>query len=773
MSAQDAKALLTLADFKGIDYTSSGPKVKPGFAIQAVNCNPTIIEGALSPERGRVPLIDFAPALASVTSVCSVQFYDVAGNSKPMYLAGGTSASSSSTFATFLYDPSTVTFIPCPFSGTAPTYLAPYDQAIQYGGVVYMNNGFRLFLNQPTSAPTFQLFAWQYPAPMVAGNIGLIISAGNGPVATSASTSAGIGANTVTPFSMQNIVNGIPLIADVGSQQELITASGCTSTTFNATFTMTHDTGFGLWCGLASSAAQYDYLITRTSTMPDGSISETSVDLNQFQSPPNIQVPALPTGQEILVNPLNGYLWVATHTYDGLQYTTNLYRTSTLQPGYFFVANLGTTPTSQYSVNSQFVDIWPDAAIVGNAQLQTNRDAPPCVAGTYGVDSNQYNFASLAIHKNRAWVYAISQTTSTLNVPEVQLWYSTLGRPWEFNQLNQVLSLQSDVVNQYGNGSILDASATYDNPYGNDPLALAEIGTVLGSWSRRQTWATYGDDPTNFLPRQIFNIGTVSRHSVTPTTGGVLWASENGPYFFDGSTPQWIAEGVRGLLQANALGLAIAQYDLARSIGVFANMTWYWSFPTLGYTLSYYMPTGTWLSKLPYSPAGFAGSSFTPAYPTVYTANGAASGAYGGVNEVIATRLGSPSKVDWWFASADTDLGLPQVFSWSGPLSWSEKVSAEKVFDKVLVAGPTCSGMAWVTLTTDPGAPTATASTMAFNLALGTRQIQSVGDGQGGLVRAFLGQLSVTASGIAGQAAPQLWHVGGYGTIGRDLVIPV
>lgn len=775
MASQEAQALLKLGPFVGLDLTKAGPSVEPGHAIDALNANPTIIDDALTPERGRINMTSFAGTLASVSIVYPVMQSSLFaagknGSSIPLYLVGGLTAGG--TFAAYLYNPATNTSQAVTYGGSAPAAMQPFDMAVQSGGVVYLNNGYRLFLNQAAnSGYAVAFYAWQYPAPVAFGNVtavctayapGLVNAAGTSPIHT-------IGVpTTITPTNMTNITNGNRVVIDSGAQQEILTVSGATGSTFQVTPLLMHDTGFIIQAGVPGTGAGAEtvsYLFTRITTMPDGTTSETSVDLNQFASPPSS---TSSSGSGLFtVAPINGYVWSGTSALDGSTFTTNIYRSSNLQPTFFLVANTG---TQGLGTTTPFVDVAPDTAIVGNAQLET-RDQPPLVPGSYGVPSDQFNFGSICIHKGRTWVYAIVQNTSTLNVPEVQLWYSNLGRPWEFDQVNQVMLLQSDVVNSYGNSFVLDGSATYDNPYGNDPLGMAEVGTFLMAHSRRQTWAIYGDSPTNFLARQNFNIGCVSRHSITPTTGGEFWLSENGAYWFDGSTPQFIDEGIRGLLQSNPDSPAVAQSDQRQSTGFFSNMTWYLAFPTLGYTLGYDTPSGKWLSRLPYSPSGPAAVSFTPAYPSQYSATGTV----GSLNEVVAARNGLSTSVDWLFADANFDLNNAQTFSWTGPLTWcgDDKDSWEKIFSHVTLTAPIQFGTAVVTLSVDPGFPTGNSRQFTFDLSKAARQISTVGDGQGGGLRGFLCQLSVIVTGAAGQNAPQIWKVSAFGTMSRNLAIPV
>jgi hypothetical protein len=303
------------------------------------------------------------------------------------------------------------------------------------------------------------------------------------------------------------------------------------------------------------------------------------------------------------------------------------------------------------------------------------------------------------------------------------------------------------------------------------------VGTLLLALSRRQTWAVYGDDPTSFVPRQLFNIGCVSRHAVTPALGGVFWLSENGAYFFDGSSPSYVSEGVRGLLKLSPTSSAVLPKDQIAACGFFANMTWYLAFPTLGYALSYFPITGKWLSSLPYAPADTAASAYIPAHPNQATLF---SGNYGNdFNEVVAARFGAPAKVDWLFADPNYDLGNPQTATWNGPLSVSAKPSYEKQYRYLtLHVPPGTLGTAVVTLQVDSKPPVVWSIP---DLSTTTRQIKGIGTtattpggtASGG-VRGFMASLSVSVTGLAGKPAPQIWNVVCWGSMppDRNLIIP-
>ena len=439
---------------------------------------------------------------------------------------------------------------------------------------------------------------------------------------------------------------------------------------------------------------------------------------------------------------------------------------SSTQPTWFFVANV-------LGSGAYYLDVAPDAALVGNAQLEPQRDAPPCVPGSYGVSGSAFNYGSLCIHKNRNWFYCISQTTSTNNVPEAQLWYSNLGRGWEFDQLTQVLNMQAGIVNQYANPAN-NYSTTYDNPYGDDPIALGEVGSVLAALAKQEFWGVYGDDSTSFVQRTLFNVGCQSRHSVTPAVGGLFWVSENGPYFFNGAAPEYIGAALRGLIQPNPASPPIAVADLQNSTGSYANLIWHLSFVGLKTTYSYDIEEKIWLSALPYAPQAAGAISTVSAYPNTYSPTGV----LGGVNQVIAARYyngvsGPKAALDFWFNDPNNDLGTPGYVQWTTPYTHSQKPAYEKTYEFItLYVPPGTQGSATLLLIVDgknyvETNPPSTATWMISDLSTNTRFIKTLGT-QGSMIRGYTAQLQLTLTGRAGYAAPVLYEVIVWGNMPED-----
>ena len=134
MASEEYAELLRLGPFVGLDATKAGTSVEPGNAVSSSNCNPTIIDQALTGERGRTPMFDFSPWLSSVTAL--VQCIGLLGN-PPYYIVGGLDVTGSA-FAAYLYE-----------AGESSPTLIPgavtFDQAVQFSQVAYTNGGQQFF----------------------------------------------------------------------------------------------------------------------------------------------------------------------------------------------------------------------------------------------------------------------------------------------------------------------------------------------------------------------------------------------------------------------------------------------------------------------------------------------------------------------------------------------------------------------------------------------------------------------------------------------------
>ena len=85
---------------------------------------------------------------------------------------------------------------------------------------------------------------------------------------------------------------------------------------------------------------------------------------------------------------------------------------------------------------------------------------------------------------------------------------------------------------------------------------------LLIALTRRQTWAVYGDSPSDFLQRQILNIGCVAPYSIVGAIGGQFQAVEPGEDF----APGLIVEDAQVELLADSVGQA-GDFTLGSHIG--------------------------------------------------------------------------------------------------------------------------------------------------------------------------------------------------------------
>ncbi len=420
---------------------------------------------------------------------------------------------------------------------------------------------------------------------------------------------------------------------------------------------------------------------------------------------------------------------------DGSTYTTNVYRQSSNQPVWFFLTNLAT--------NSAYLDTASDLSITSNAQLDPYRDPPP---------NTPSNLAAIALHKERMWSFTVQNDAQTGNVPQTQLWYSNYGRPWEFDGTNNVMLV--------GNSATPSGLSGYAGTYGDVPVALISLSSVLLCFKSRTVWVVYGDDASSFVARQFLNVGCRARHSVAlaplPQAVVAFFLTERGVCMTDGYSYQYVSEPIRSVIESLSLA------DRTNAVGFYSDYAYYISFPQLGQTWAYYTATQDWFGPLPYATSlAFA----VPANPSV-------SGGSGQVNEVTAVRLGG-TEIDQWFSGGDLDLGAPQQVSWSGPLTDSGQPGVEKEFASITINAPLQPGIsAQVTLSIDPGTTVSPGGgpkqyTWTFDLGAGTTQTVTVPTDY----RGFLAQLSVsftTSTTVPGPA--HLYSVVAAGVYGRPYV---
>ncbi len=660
MANPNTPALITLGPFLGLATTAQGPYDPPGSAQSASGANPNRYPASLTAELGRVQRANLSLG-GTGSAVTAIAPY-IPNSTDEQILANTLKATA---YSLFLYDPATATqsFI----SYGAGTDSAPFDQAVQFGGTLYLNSGRQYSSSNPSND-----YLWQYPAPTQA-----------------------LYGYTVTPTT----TGGLP-------------------------------------------AGTYYYAFTQVVKGPNGAFTQETSELGADVQSGNVYpYTAVVTGTSGSVQIMSSGGFTGTNA-DGSTYTTNVYRQSLAVPVWYLLTNIAT--------NGTYTDTAADSTIQANAQLTFHRDPPPIGSAFQNVTPNP---PAIMIHKERTWVFTIVQDADTGGLPQPQLWYSNLGRPWEFDRVNNVLLV--------GSSATPNSPGSYTSTYGDEPVWCGSLSSVGVMLKTRTLWVLYGDDPSTFVVRQIFGaLGTRARQSVAfglmGQTLAMFWLSEYGVMVFDGSTPLRIDEDVRSIIRS------IPFSDRIAAVGMYANLTYYISFPTTGITLGYFTQTNKWF-QLPYA-TSFAYS--IPSNPGAYAAPGNI-GAEVIVNEVTAVRTGT-NFIDSWFAGGEGDLGSPQTVTWTSPLTDSGSPGYEKVFTHVVLLAPIQTGMATVTLVIDAN----TIVLPPFDLSKGPRNICEVPQ-YGNQNRGFLNSLSVSYQTIPNAAQPIIiYGVAAYGEIGRTLNLP-
>jgi hypothetical protein len=552
----------------------------------------------------------------------------------------------------------------------------------------------------------------------------------------------------------------------------------------------------------------YFYLFTRVTTMPDLSVSETSVVLDaqatSFQSYPPIFNPnffpaAYDDPLQVTVggatygsnssvsflngnNPLTSYQWTGTNA-DGSTFTTNIYRASSLQTNfqYQLVGNVSSPDTTPNAV--RFSDTFSDLEISGNAVLVLHRDPPPFVAPVHTIDHTQtYNFGFMAIHQNRIFALVAVNTpiTATQNgiqyiyqQPQIQLWWSNLARGWEFDLVAQVALLNADVVADILSqretvGGVSYLGPNYDAPYGNMPKALAEVGTELMAVMKRENWVTWGDGtPQNpYIAKKAFCYGALaSSTGVLAVRGGMYLVTESGDlYWYDGSAPLEKSTDINAAIKLTPLGAGFNYSDLGQSCLSFSNDNLYWSFPTKSTTFSYDTSANTWMSTLPYAPTSRYAVATSPWNPATLA----------GLlpNEVLATRTGLPTVVDQWFSNPNGDAGIPyQLYSWTTPHMDSGHDDWTKWYALVRVKAPKQQGIVTVSITIDNGDEPQQTFSRSFDLSGSQKSLTKKFMGDTQKIIGYYARMTISVQSIPGQPAPIIWGVSVYGSINSRLRI--
>lgn len=486
-------------------------------------------------------------------------------------------------------------------------------------------------------------------------------------------------------------------------------------------------------------SVELDFTFTRVVYGPNGAYAQESSapSLNQGNAIP--QFPAylkytFPPSGTIHYPQLNGPFHGTND--DGTVWSTNVYVQSNVIPTWFFAiqlknqANYVVAPATLFDYD-------------GNAQLIPTRDPPP-VSPT--------NNGPIAYHKGSAWCFVVNPafvypnqnntTTPTgVNLQQMQIWWSKYGIPWEFDETEQVQIVDANVP---------PGVPPYGGLYGEQPQALVSLASVLLAWTTQQTIIVYGDGTSSspYVLRKLFNIGCTSGQSVAVCVvdqmGVVtLWLSEDGVQMTEGQYAYRVDEQIRSFIDG------LSSFDRQQAVGWFANHAYYISFPNADVTWGLWLPTMKWFGPLEYAtPVAYAIPA-NPATPLDF---------YGPVNEVVAVRQRSLTRLDTWFTGGDLNDGQPQTVTWVGPTTTCGDPRRQKSFEFISVNAPVQPGIfATVTLTTESGVVE-----KVFDLGKGPATVTTVGDDANpGPFLGYLGQLTVSFNTTGSEAVPtaQIWAV--------------
>jgi len=335
---------------------------------------------------------------------------------------------------------------------------------------------------------------------------------------------------------------------------------------------------------------------------------------------------------------------------DGLDYKIGIYRQSTNQPVWFFVAE---TSLSTYT------DSASDQSISGNRQLAFSGQPPPV-----GPDATW----PIAEYLDRMWVFALVQNAATQQQPQTQIWYSNVGQGWNFDDVAQVLLVGNE------NTSPAQVGVDYQVPYGELPVSLTKFGSLLIAQREGDSWLVTGQDQNTFQVITLFDsVGNVAPLSGVVGRGIFAWLADSGFWSFDGSNLTYISDDVYELLQTFTPGTQTT------AVGFYWQNYFCWSFPENNITLCWHAPTAQW-SALPFALSNAAQLRSVGSDPT----NVSDSPTY---NQVVGVRTGT-NIIDSWFSDPVFDLGLPVESDWAGPASDVDTPQYRKTVEWLLVEAP-------------------------------------------------------------------------------------
>jgi hypothetical protein len=259
-------------------------------------------------------------------------------------------------------------------------------------------------------------------------------------------------------------------------------------------------------------------------------------------------------------------------------------------------------------------------------------------------------------------------------------------------------------------------------------MAVKSIGSELVLFKSNNLYKVWGDTGAEFTAFPIGDYGCMSATSPVKAEGGVSWLAPQGFYFYNGGAPSYIGENVRKIID----GLTFA--EIQECLGFYRERTFYFSFPSQGFTLAYYTPSQQWY-YLPYK----ADVAVTTDYPDNLA------GVFDGVN------------LYEWDSNTASDLGSPITGTWTGAIEAGQAPGLTKEYRYLVLDAPNqANATATATLTLDGGV-VVTPFSQEWNLADGsTAHVVSLPPGY----RGYVGQLSLSVTGPPGTIIRNVYAVG-------------
>lgn len=270
-------------------------------------------------------------------------------------------------------------------------------------------------------------------------------------------------------------------------------------------------------------------------------------------------------------------------------------------------------------LGASYIDTSPDAIIAANVSLEnTSIGTPPpfsffleqgFLPQEFPLDGTTLDYYDLGFqsatgfcvsHKGRLWAYALypntwdwtiyyggyPQSGSVIDVLlQAQVWWSSVGVAWQFDSVNGVLPVgPEEVVGNVNTAAavvlpLINAMPWLAGLIEDTPMGAKSIGSELVLFKSNNLYKVWGDTGAEFTVYPIADIGCMAVGSIVQFEGGVGWLAPQGVYFYNGGSPSYIGENVRGIID----GLTFAQIQACQAF--YRERTYYLSFPTVVQTV--------------------------------------------------------------------------------------------------------------------------------------------------------------------------------------------